>query len=77
MEKSKLEILFDSEDAKQHFISWLCGQGEQYYWDWMECREQEEDGDITAIDFDYHGGTQNGKEFGKHTVIAKCGRLKR
>jgi hypothetical protein len=75
MGKHKLEISFDNEEAKQNFISWLCETGEQYYWTWMECREQETDGDITAINFDYWGGTQNSNEFGKHTIIAKCGRL--
>ena len=71
----KVTIEFDNEEAAKHFIHWLCGSGEQEYWEWMKCREQEEDGDITATSFDYWGGTLNGKEFGKHPIKAKCGRL--
>lgn len=48
-------IEFDSEIAAGHFASWFCGQGEQSYWDWMEYREEEEEGDITAVSFHYHG----------------------
>ena len=69
-------IKFDNEEAAQHFITWLCEQGESDYWLWMECREEEEEkGDITAINFDYTGG-KGKKQFGKHPIIAKCGRLK-
>lgn len=68
-------IKFDNEAAAEHFLHWLCGQGEQDYWLWMEYREQEEKGDITATGFDYWGGTKSGKEFGKHPVIASCSRL--
>jgi len=39
--------------AAEHFISWLCGQGEQDYWQWMETREGEEDGNITITNFKY------------------------
>lgn len=51
-----LHIQFGSEEAARHFKSWLCEQGEQQYWEWMECREYEmEDGEdpITALEFDY------------------------
>lgn len=51
-----LHIEFDSEEAAGHFKSWLCESGEQAYWQWMECREQEigdEDDPITALEFDY------------------------
>ncbi len=51
-----------SQKAAQHFIKWLCGQGEQDYWIWMECREIEETGDITAVNFqyDYENATAKG-----------------
>lgn len=71
----EVTIKFSNDDAAHHFLIWLCESGEQQYWQWMECREQEESGDITAVDFDYHGGTLKGEEFGKHPIIATCGRL--
>lgn len=51
--KQNITIQFENEKAAQHFAHWLDGQGEQDYWTWMECREQEEDGDITAKRFVY------------------------
>lgn len=50
-----LKIEFASKEAMMHFAHWLCGSGEQHYWDWMQTREEEEDGDITATSFHYHG----------------------
>lgn len=67
-EKHKLTIEFDSEEAAEHFSDWLCGQGEQDYWLWMECREQEEDGNITATSFHYDD-TDAG------LITTTCGRL--
>lgn len=64
----KLIFTFSSQEAANHFKSWLCEMGEQQYWDWMTYREQEEEvGDITALEFDYHTGTDE--------VPALCGRL--
>ena len=54
-EKVKLTIEFDNEESAKHFAIWLCEAGEQDYWHWMECREEDEDGDITATSFHYHG----------------------
>lgn len=51
----ELKIQFANKKALHHFASWLCGSGEQQYWNWMEVREAEEDGNITALEFDYHG----------------------
>jgi len=62
-----LTIKFESPKAAEHFKSWLCGQGEQSYWRWMECREGEEDGPITALRFDYW--TEG------PVITAECGRL--
>jgi hypothetical protein len=53
--KSNLTIEFSNQEALMNFVTWLCGQGEQGYWDWMEVRETEEDGDITVRKFHYHG----------------------
>lgn len=69
----KVEIDFANPEAAEHFVSWLCGSGEQQYWQWMEYREQEEEeGDITALNFDYHSA--NGKKFGLK-VLTTCGRM--
>lgn len=67
-------IKFDNEEAAEHFITWLCESGEQDYWEWMRYREEEEDGNITAVNFEYHGGSDDG-EFGKHPITTTCGRL--
>lgn len=48
-----LVIMFHSKRAREHFARWLRGSGEQQYWEWMECRETEESGDIT-VEFHYH-----------------------
>lgn len=56
-----LIIKFDSQIALHHFASWLCGSGEQQYWQWMEYREETKDGDITAVQFDYHGEENTSK----------------
>ncbi len=63
--KRSVRIEFDNNDAAEHFLSWLSGSGEQMYWEWMKSREQEEDGDITALKFDYTNGL---------IVKTKCGR---
>lgn len=48
----KITIEFDNEEAADHFMGWLWGQGEQDYWLWMEYREREEKtGNITARSF--------------------------
>lgn len=69
---TELKIEFANKEAAAHFMSWLCESGEQQYWNWMECREDdqlpEDDGiDITAIDFDY--------DLKKHTIKTTLGRL--
>lgn len=68
----KVTIEFSNEDAAHHFASWLCGSGEQQYWEWMRCREEDEDGPITALSFDYHKA--NGGKFGTK-ILTECGRL--
>jgi len=79
-EKHTLQIKFDNEAALKHFSSWLSGQGEQDYWMWMEYREEEEEeGNITARRFFYHGpGSADGK-FGKfmedNIIRTQCGRI--
>ncbi len=59
-------IHFGNKAAAKHFMSWLDGQGEQDYWTWMECREGEESGDITAVNFKYGDNLE---------IEAVCGRL--
>ena len=64
-------IAFENEQAAEHFVDWLCGSGEQHYWEWMTYREEEEPGPITALSFDYWKA--NGGEFGTN-IEARCGR---
>jgi len=74
--KPTVKIEFDNEEAAMHFLTWLCGSGEQQYWEWMRYREDEEDGNITAVNFDYWSVVNGNLEFGKDlTIITKCGRL--
>lgn len=62
-----LKINFSNEKALNHFMDWLSGQGEQDYWIWMECREQEDnDAELTAVGFDYSK---------KNEIDTTCGRL--
>lgn len=72
-----LKIAFDNEAALQHFKSWLCGSGEQAYWRWMEFREEEENGPITATGFNYHTGqgATSIEKFQSHEIKARCGRM--
>jgi hypothetical protein len=50
-----LSVQFATKEMADHFAVWLCESGEQQYWDWMEAREEDETGDITAVSFHYHG----------------------
>ena len=72
MEKYTLQIQFDNVEALKHFAQWLDGQGEQDYWVWMECREQEEKGEITALKFKYQ---VNSQATDGNYIFTKCGRL--
>jgi len=81
----KLTIEFANQKALRHFAVWLCESGEQAYWQWMEVREEEEEGDITATSFHYHGpedetkATNDPKRYGEfmcdNTIRTDCGRL--
>lgn len=82
-----LQMKFANEAAAKHFALWLCESGEQSYWDWMEYREDEEEGDITATRFHYHGEEDETKErtdperYGEfmedNTIRTTVGRLER
>lgn len=61
-----LVIKFDNIKAANHFKLWLCEQGEQDYWQWMENSELDESGNITGLKFDY---------FQCDVIPVKCGRL--
>lgn len=67
-----LTIEFDNEEARKHFVTWLCEAGEQDYWAWMEIRELEEDGPITATNFIYHDEDKN---FREDLIKTECGRM--
>lgn len=65
---TKVTIEFDNPKAAEHFQTWLCEAGEQDYWEWMDCREQEEEDDnITAVSLHY-----NWQDL---IVTTTCGRL--
>jgi hypothetical protein len=52
-----LTFIFDNEEMAYHFKSWLCGCGEQQYWEWMDYRQQEEPESTIAVSrFDYWKG---------------------
>jgi hypothetical protein len=82
--KSKLVIEFDNDKAREHFARWLCGSGEQEYWEWMKFREEEEAGNITALEFEYFHvkddslGVDDPKRYGKFLetgiITTICGR---
>ncbi len=59
MKHKNITIQFANEKAAEGFAIWLCESGEQDYWNWMEVQEEdEEEGDITAISFHYHGSNE-------------------
>lgn len=63
-----LVFKFSNKAAALHFKDWLCGSGEQQYWNWMEYRESDEPkGNITGLSFNYHTGTE--------VVEVTCGRM--
>ena len=62
-----VKINFDNKEAAENFRDWLDGQGEQDYWTWMEERENEDEGNITATNFKYN---RNDLE-----INTECGRL--
>lgn len=84
-EETNLIIKFANKKAAHHFASWLCESGEQHYWNWMEYRENEKVGNITATEFHYHGeedetkGKNDPKRYGKfmcdNVIRTTCGRL--
>ena len=63
----EVRFRFENREASSHFLHWLCGQGEQDYWPWMELREKEEPGQITGLRFRYH-------KPGHGIVDVECGR---
>jgi hypothetical protein len=73
--KQKIIIEFDNDKAAKHFASWLCDQGEQDYWLYMECREQEEEGNITATKFNYHGESGEESFMEDNIIRTSVGRL--
>lgn len=64
-------LRFDNQAAADQFVLWLCEQGEQDYWNWMEHREQRLSGPITGTEFKYNSNSA----FGKSPILVKCGRL--
>jgi len=73
--KEKIIIEFDNDKAAKHFASWLCQQGEQDYWLYMKYREQEEEWNITATGFNYHGESGEESFMEDNTIRTSVGRL--
>lgn len=69
--KHNVTFSFDSDEARDHFVSWLSGSGEQQYWEWMDMRESEQDGDITALRFRYGWPSPDYTK----PIVAECGRM--
>jgi hypothetical protein len=67
MPDGKVVIDLGTEKAATRFAEWLCEQGEQNYWDWMDESEREDDDDITAIEFKY--------DYKNANIVGKMGRL--
>lgn len=72
MSKTTLKIEFANKKALKHFATWLCEAGEQDYWEWMEIQEEEEDGPITAVQFQYHGPEDDTKDMDDPARWKKC-----
>lgn len=73
-EEVELKIRFGNQKVLDYFVIWLAEMGEQQYWEWMEHTEQDETGDITVTEFDYHG--KNGDKFLEDNIIrTTSGRL--
>ena len=53
--KCVVKIEFDDDKKAKEFLTWLCEQGEQDYWYWMNEGDQEH-----QVTFDYWNG---GKKF--------------
>jgi len=80
-----IQIKFANPKAARHFALWLCESGEQDYWNWQEYREEDEEGDITATEFHYHGEEDEtkakddpkryGKFMGDNIIRTTVGRL--
>jgi len=69
---SNLTIEFDNHKARKHFVEWLCNQGEQDYWTWMDYREEEDSSKgLTVTKFHYW---DNGRLI-FDTLKTTCGRM--
>jgi TusA-related sulfurtransferase len=75
VKEATLKIKFANKKAAMGFASWLCEMGEQEYWEYQKYREEEEEGDITAVIFDYHGPKNNGKFMRDNIIRTTVGRL--
>lgn len=87
VKETTIQIKFSNDKAAGYFASWLCNSGEQQYWEWMENAEEMEDGDITAVNFHYHGkedetkATNDPTRYGEfmcdNVIRTTCGRIKK
>jgi hypothetical protein len=47
----KVTFEFETDDQAEEFVTWLCEQGEQDYWLWMEATQERQE---YMVAFDYH-----------------------
>ena len=65
--KTTVSIKFDNVETAKYFMEWLSNIGEQDYWLSQNVCEEKEEGNITAVDFDY--------DFKKFKIKTTSGRL--
>ena len=43
MKKNTIELEFETQEQAEVFAGWLCGSGEQQYWQWSEGADDPKD----------------------------------
>lgn len=68
--KHTVKINFHSEESARMFLEWLCGSGEQEYWNYCEYRSEDELPDDGVVTFDYfHGNDVFAKDLEVETKV--------
>jgi len=52
--RTELTIIFPTPRSAEYFRTWLCEQGEQDYWNFMECQDDARNETVDL--FDYRNG---------------------
>jgi hypothetical protein len=64
-DRKRVVFEFETEEQAMAFVSWMCNQGEQDYWESIDCGCDAEH----KVTFDYW--VLNGKKFGLNVKCAK------